>query len=95
MASLFSLGTATFRRTSEDAIEASVASTWQLQNVTKPRARDDLEAARTRTETLLANDPAFRSVVGPSGIENVLVDDYEVAICRLVDGDIEWLVDRE
>ena len=94
----FFLGGVTFRRTSEDAIEASVASTWQLRNVTEARARDDIETAHTRTEALLADHPAFRSAVGPSKIEYVLVDDYEigaVAICRLVDDDIEWLIDRE
>lgn len=41
--------------------------------MTKPRARHDLEAVRARTEALLADDPAFRSVLGPSRIEYVLV----------------------
>jgi hypothetical protein len=94
----FSLGMVTFRRASEDVVEASVASTWQLQNVTEARARDDLEPARSRTEALLADDPGFRSVVGASRIEYVLVDDYEigaVAICRLADDEIQWLIDRE
>ena len=94
----FSLAMVTFRRMSEDVVEASAASTWQLQNVTEARARGDFEAARSRTEALLAEDPAFRSVVGPSRIEYVLVGDYEigaVAICRLADGEIEWLIDRE
>jgi hypothetical protein len=66
--------------------------------VTEARARDDLEAARTRTQGLLADDPDFRSVVGPSKIDYLLVDDYEigaVAICRLADGGIQWLIDRE
>jgi hypothetical protein len=67
----------TFRRAIEDVVEASVASRWQLQNVTEVRAHGDLEAARSRTEALLADDPAFRSVVGASRIEYVLVDDYE------------------
>lgn len=94
----FSLGVLTFRRIREDVIEAAVASSWQLQNVTVARARDDLETARRRTEALLADDAAFSSVVGPSRIEYVLVDDYEigaVAICRLADGAIQWLINRE
>jgi hypothetical protein len=79
-------------------IEPAVARTRQLQDVTEARARDDLETARSRTEALLADDAAFRSVVGPSSIEYVLLDDYEIgaiAICRLADGEIQWLVDRE
>jgi hypothetical protein len=55
----FSLGAVTFRRISEEVIEAAVASTWQPQNVTEPRARDDLEAVQGRTEALLAVDTVF------------------------------------
>jgi hypothetical protein len=94
----FSLGVVTFRRISDDVVEAAVASTWQPQNVTEARARDDLETARRRTEALLARDASFRAVVGPSRIEYVLVDDYEtgsVAICRLAGGEIQRLIDRE
>jgi len=91
----FSLGRITFRRKDVSTVEASVASSWSLANVTEEYAADDLRKARQEVELLLANDGAFRSSIGESSIDFVLVDDYDtgsVAVCRLLgDGELEWL----
>jgi hypothetical protein len=92
----FSLGRMTFWPLADDAIEVHVASAWQHQNVTEATARRELETAREQLDALLADDAAFREAIGSSRFDYVLVEDYEkgVAICRLSDHDIAWLIDR-
>ena len=90
----FQLGPVTFRRLNPKTIEAAVASSWQLTNMTEERARTDLDAARVRVDELLREDVEFQGAIDGSTIEYVLVDDYDtgvVAICRLRDGDLVWL----
>jgi hypothetical protein len=89
----FQLGQVTFLRLDPQTVEASVASSWQLENVTEERARSDLDAARARVDALLREDAEFHGAIDGSTIEYLLVDDYEigsVAICRLHDGNLVW-----
>jgi hypothetical protein len=94
----FSLGGVTFRRVDGDTVEAAVASRWLPENLTEAYATDDLESAQTSVQSLLADDEEFRDVVGGSSIDYVLVDDYDIgsiALCRLSDDGLEWLVPRQ
>src|SRR5262245_25335680 len=90
----FSLGPVTFRRTDPTTVEADVVGSWPSQPVTEAQARKDLEEARGWVEDLLASDEPFRSAVGSSEIEYVLVHDYELGytrVCRLTGAeDLEW-----
>ena len=86
----FQLGQITFRRLDPQTVEAAVASSWQLDNVTEERARNDLDGAR-RLVALLSEEAEFQSAIDGSTIEYVLVKDYEIGsveICRLHDGDL-------
>lgn len=89
----FQLGQVTFRRLDPQSVEAAVASSWQLENVTEDRARADLDAARDRVAALLTDDTEFQRAIGGSTIEYVLVDDYDIGsvpICHLRAGDLVW-----
>jgi len=89
----FQLGQVTFRRLDPQTVEAAVASSWQLKNVTEERARSDFDAARARVDALVREDAEFEGAIDGSTIQYVLIDDHEigsVAICRLRDDDLVW-----
>src|SRR3954470_9498830 len=71
----FSWGRITFRRRDVSTVEAAVASAWSFANVTEEYALDDLRRARAEIDLLLGNDVGFRSTIGASSIDLVLVDD--------------------
>lgn len=91
-----SLGPITLRRRASGEIEATVASSWRLENVNLESGRAELLAAQAMIRQLLVEDERFRAALGGSQVDYVLVDDYEigsVAIARLADNILEWLIE--
>jgi hypothetical protein len=81
------------RVTKKDAINCSVAASWELESITEQRARNDLDAASATLDGLLQSAPEIAAVVQDQDIEFELIHDYgngAVLVAALKEGRLEW-----
>jgi hypothetical protein len=70
-----------------------VNSSWQLENLTKQSAEEDLARARRVVARLLAADPRFADLAADRRHVYELQQDYgngSVLLCTLRDGELHW-----
>jgi hypothetical protein len=74
-------------------LAASIPTSWYLENTTEQTALNDLGVAENALKDLIAESPAFASVVGNLPRQYILLHDYGaggVELCRLVGGKLIW-----
>lgn len=70
-------------RPSPRAFTAAVQSSWGMEYVTEPSARQDLEHARSTLMQLRELSPEFDAIVREREIEYLLLDDYGMGAIHL------------
>lgn len=74
-------------------LTVAVQSTWQAQNVTEARARDDPRGARKEIGELIGRNDRFRTLCQARRLEYLLLDDYgmgAVHISLMCDDELIW-----
>ena len=71
----------------------AVDSSWEIENVTAETATTDFEEARDSFDALVAQSPAFASLIQGRLVRYDLVDDYgtgTLLLCSFDGGELAW-----
>jgi hypothetical protein len=82
-----------FRLVGPDAVECSVESTWQIENVTEATARADIASAYRTMQYLQVTSQRFRELTHGRRVQTVLFHGYGmggVNLCTESGGALTW-----
>ena len=83
--------------TKDDALQISVESPWNTENISESRALADLNRGISVVDALTSVPPAFADSVRGKSRRVQLIDDNgtgAVRLCELTDGRVQWKPNR-